>query len=170
MTVISELNKLVHFDKKLSKKVEKLFQNHFTYREYVGIESHIQHWNKYFNPKYDYDDFERERDMIKCILYSTIGQESMDWVREWSDIPHKMFTGVEPNCYEYEQIKLFVENYYELMKETGRLKMFVDEEYYLNQWRENNKDKKEEMQERLKYYQSLVGYYQDALDRFEKHE
>lgn len=167
MTVIAELNNLLHFNKKLSKKIEKLFQTNFTYQEYKRIESHVQHWGKYFNPKYDYEDFEREREMISCILYSTIGQESKDWISEWSDIPYKMFTGTEPDSYEYEQIKLFVANYYELMKEVGRLKMFVDEEYHLNKWREKHQDKKEEIQQKLKWHQALVADYQEALKRLE---
>lgn len=167
MTVIEELNNLLHFNKKLSKKLEKLFQTNFTYQEYVKIKEHIQYQSKYLKPKYDYEDFEREREMIGCILYSTIGQESMDWVKEWSDIPYEIFTGTEPNSYGYDQVKLFVENYYELMKETGRLKMFVNEGYYLNKWREKHKDKKDEIQQKLKYYQALVEDCQEALKRLE---
>ena len=165
MTVMTELNNLLHFNKKLSKKIEKLFQNNFTYKEYVEIKKHIEYQGKYLEPKYDYEDFERQRDMIKCILYSTIGQESMDWIKEWSDIPYEIFTGTEPDSYGYDQVKLFVENYYELMKETERLKMFVDEEYYLNKWREKHKDKKEEIQQKLRYYQELVKDCQEALKR-----
>ncbi|WP_147287325.1 hypothetical protein [Moraxella bovis] len=108
----------------------------------MKIKEHIQYQSKYLKPKYDYENFEREREMIGCILYSTIGQESMDWVKEWSDIPYEIFTGTEPNSYGYDQVKLFVENYYELMKETGRLKMFINEDYYFNKWREKHKDKK----------------------------
>lgn len=132
MTVIAELNNLLHFDKKLSKKLEQLFQNHLTFKEYIQIKEHIQYQAKQLKPEFDDKDFEKQRDMISCILYSTIGQESMDWIREWSDIPYEIFMGTEPNSYEYDQIKLFVENYYELMKETGRLKLFVDEAYYHN--------------------------------------
>ncbi|STZ56401.1 Uncharacterised protein [Moraxella lacunata] len=167
MTVIEELNNLLHFNKKLSKKIEKLFQTNFTYQEYMKIKEHIQYQGKYLKPKYDYEDFEREREMIRCILYSTIGQESMDWVKEWSDIPYEIFTGTEPNSYGYDQVKLFVENYYELMKETGRLKMFINEDYYLNKWREKHKDKKDEIQQKLKYYQALVEDCQEALRRLE---
>ena len=89
----------------------------------------------------------------------------MDWIKEWSDIPYEIFTGTEPDSYGYDQVKLFVENYYELMKETGRLKMFIDEEYYLNKWREKHKDKKEEIQQKLRYYQELVEDCQEALKR-----
>lgn len=167
MTVISELNNLLHFDKKLSKKLENLFQNHFTYQEYTEIKQHICHQSQYLKPKYDYDDFEKQRDMISCILYSTIGQESMDWVKEWSDIPYEIFTGTEPNSYEYDQIKIFIENYYDLLKETGRLKMFIDEEYHLNQSQAKHQDKKEEIQEKLKYHQKLVEEYQEILTRLE---
>ncbi len=167
MTVIAELNNLLHFNKKLSKKMEKIFQTNFTYQEYMKIKENIQYQSKYLKPKYNYEDFEREREMIACILYSTIGQQSMDWIKEWSDIPYKVFTGTEPNSYEYDQVKLFVENYYELMKETGRLKMFIDEDYYLNKWREKHKDKKDEIQQKLKYYQALVEDCQEALKRLE---
>lgn len=156
MTVIAELNNLLHFNKKLSKKLEKLFQNNFTYKEYVELKNHIIYRNKYFNPKHNYDDFEKQREMVKCILYSTIGQESQDWIKEWSDIFYKIFTGAEPNCYEYEVIKLFVENYYHLMKETGRLKLFVNESYYLYQWQQANQDKKWQFEQDLRVYEEVV--------------
>lgn len=143
MTVIAELNNLLYFDKKLSKKLEQLFQNHLTSKEYIQIKEHIQYQAKQLKPEFDDKDFEKQRDMISCILYSTIGQESMDWICEWSDIPYEIFMGTEPNSYEYDQIKLFVENYYELMKETGRLKLCIDKSYHLNKWQEKHKDKKE---------------------------
>ncbi|OPH34493.1 Uncharacterised protein [Moraxella lacunata] len=127
MTVMNELNHLLSFDKKLSKKLEKLLQKHLTYQEYMNMKNHITYKIRYLKPKYDYDDFAKQRDMISCIFYSTIGQESMDWIDEWSDIPYEIFTGTEPNSYGYDQVKLFVENYYNLMKEQGLLKMVIEE-------------------------------------------
>ncbi len=165
MTVTEQLNTLLNFDKKLSKKLEKVLQNHLTYKEYTTLKNHINFQEKYLNPTYDYDDFKKQRDMITCILYSTIGQESQDWIKEWSDIPYKVFTGVAPNSYEYDQIKQFIENYYRLLKQMGGLKMFIDEEYYVNAWREKHKDKKQEYQEKLKRYQEMIKDYQAMIER-----
>ena len=127
MSVTSSLRELVLFDEKIQSKLENAIKNTLTDDEYKKFENRILSSKKYLKPTYDYKDFEKQRDMISCILYSTIGQESMDWVNEWSDIPKKMFTGVQPNSYEYEQIKLFVENYYQKLLVDNELKISLEE-------------------------------------------
>ena len=127
MSLVLELQKLFNIDEEVTSKIENSLKETLTEEQYSKLLNEVSSEVKYLKPTYDYKDFEKQRDMISCILYSTIGQESMDWVNEWSDIPYEMFTGTEPNSYEYEQIKLFVENYYNLLKETNHLKMQIDE-------------------------------------------
>ena len=130
MSLVLELQKLINIDEEVTSKIENSLKETLTEEQYSKLLNEVSSEVKYLKPTYDYKDFEKQRDMISCILYSTIGQESMDWVNEWSDIPYEMFTGTEPNSYEYEQIKLFVENYYNLLKKTNHLKMQIDESEY----------------------------------------
>ena len=130
MSLVLELQKLFNIDEEVTSKIENSLKETLTEEQYSKLLNEVSSEVKYLKPTYDYKDFEKQRDMISCILYSTIGQESMDWVNEWSDIPYEMFTGTEPNSYEYEQIKLFVENYYNLLKKTNHLKMQIDESEY----------------------------------------
>ena len=130
MSLVLELQNLFNIDEEVTSKIENSLKETLTEEQYSKLLNEVSSEVKYLKPTYDYKDFEKQRDMISCILYSTIGQESMDWVNEWSDIPYEMFTGTEPNSYEYEQIKLFVENYYNLLKATNHLKMQIDESEY----------------------------------------
>lgn len=130
MSFSNELRKILNIDNEVSEKIDISLKGSLTDEQYKKLTDNLSSEIKYLKPTYDYKDFEKQRDMISCILYSTIGQESMYWVDEWSDIPYEMFTGTEPNSYEYDQIKLFIENYYNLMKETNRLKIEIDESEY----------------------------------------
>ena len=126
MSLVLELQKLFNIDDEVTSKIENSLKETLTEEQYSKLLNEVSSEVKYLNPTYDYKDFEKQRNMISCILYSTIGQESMNWVNEWSDIPYEMFTGTEPNSYEYDQIKLFVENYYNLLKEINHLKMQIE--------------------------------------------
>ena len=127
MSLVLELQKLFNIDEEVTSKIENSLKETLTEEQYSKLLNEVSSEVKYLKPTYDYKDFEKQRDMISCILYSTIGQESMDWVNEWSDIPKKMFTGVQPNSYEYEQIKLFVENYYQKLLVDNELKISLEE-------------------------------------------
>ena len=126
MSLVLELQKLFNIDDEVTSKIENSLKETLTEEQYSKLLNEVSSEVKYLKPTYDYKDFEKQRNMISCILYSTIGQESMNWVNEWSDIPYEMFTGTEPNSYEYDQIKLFVENYYNLLKESNHLKMQIE--------------------------------------------
>ena len=126
MSLVLELQKLFNIDDEVTSKIENSLKETLTEEQYSKLLNEVSSEVKYLKPTYDYKDFEKQRNMISCILYSTIGQESMNWVNEWSDIPYEMFTGTEPNSYEYDQIKLFVENYYNLLKEINHLKMQIE--------------------------------------------
>lgn len=130
MTLSTNLRQLLNLDEELMTKVYNSLKNSLSNDDYNRLSNIVDSELKYLKPIYDFKDFEKQRDMISCILFSTIGQKSMDWINEWSDIPYEMFTGTEPNSYEYDQIKLFVENYYNLMKETNHLEMEIGQQNY----------------------------------------